>query len=253
MPCYNGGECGRRHRSSGSVPCWTSSIRSAGSSSSPTDPPTGPMICSTHSHVDGFGHLRQPRNLGKGAALRRGFAHATTPLVAFIDADGDLDPSLAPGLDPGHGRRRRGHRVRLETAPELGRRGVATAARLLARLPGACSSCCSSWTSTTPRPASSSTRGSMLVELLPYLEEDKFALDLELFVAARSLGYCSVRRGPRPPRARRAIRRSQSGRAAACSPTPCGSSGERRSRCTTCASQAPSDPRTGRTMPRATS
>lgn len=35
--------------------------------------------------------LRQPRNLGYGAALRRGFQAATMPLVAFTDADCQFD------------------------------------------------------------------------------------------------------------------------------------------------------------------
>lgn len=37
--------------------------------------------------------IRQPRNLGYGAALRAGFQAARLPLVAFTDADGQLDPS----------------------------------------------------------------------------------------------------------------------------------------------------------------
>ena len=35
-------------------------------------------------------HLRHEENRGKGAALRTGFAAAATPIVGFIDADGDL-------------------------------------------------------------------------------------------------------------------------------------------------------------------
>ncbi|MEQ8788232.1 MAG: glycosyltransferase [Pirellulaceae bacterium] len=36
--------------------------------------------------------LQQPRNLGYGAALQRGFAEAAQPLVAFTDADCQFDP-----------------------------------------------------------------------------------------------------------------------------------------------------------------
>jgi glycosyltransferase involved in cell wall biosynthesis len=37
-------------------------------------------------------------NQGKGHALRHGFRHATNPLVAFLDGDLDLHPSVLPGF-----------------------------------------------------------------------------------------------------------------------------------------------------------
>ncbi|MGY1753219.1 glycosyltransferase family 2 protein [Blastococcus sp. SYSU D01042] len=37
-------------------------------------------------------------NQGKGHAIRHGFQHATNPLVAFMDGDLDLHPSVLPGF-----------------------------------------------------------------------------------------------------------------------------------------------------------
>lgn len=45
-----------------------------------------------------FRHVALPTNKGKGAALRRGFAESMSEYTAFVDADGDIPPSLLPGM-----------------------------------------------------------------------------------------------------------------------------------------------------------
>lgn len=45
-----------------------------------------------------FSHVRLEKNKGKGGALREGFKVSRNDIVGFIDADGDIPPSVVPGM-----------------------------------------------------------------------------------------------------------------------------------------------------------
>lgn len=133
-------------------------------------------------------HVAHASNCGKGAALRTGLAMAETPVVCFIDADGDLPPSQL--VDMARVRQERGadivfgskrhdhssvsvpaHRVVMSRIYEgltrhmfqLDIRDTQTGIKVFSR--------------------------PLLAASLPLVEETGFALDLELFVAARANGF----------------------------------------------------------------
>lgn len=133
-------------------------------------------------------HLRHARNSGKGAALRTGFAAAHTPIIAFIDADGDLSPMQLAEMvriqtesdaDIVFGSKRHGQSS-VDATPR--RKVTSWGYQLLIRglfqldIPDT-----QTGIKVFSRP--------LMTTVLPVVHEDGFALDLELFVAARAAGY----------------------------------------------------------------
>jgi Glycosyl transferase family 2 len=127
------------------------------------------------------------RNRGKGAALRRGFAQTRGAWVAFIDADGDIDPQfvadyLETAIAGGHPVVYADKRHRASVNPSTARRRVI------------------SWTFSTvvttlfaldvrdTQTGCKVLSRDALTAVFPYLQEEGFALDLELFVALRQAG-----------------------------------------------------------------
>ena len=58
---------------------------------------TGDLLARLRDEL-GFTLVRQPKNQGKGAALRTGFAHVAGDLVVIQDADLEYSPEELPGL-----------------------------------------------------------------------------------------------------------------------------------------------------------
>jgi hypothetical protein len=127
------------------------------------------------------------RNMGKGAALRAGFARAHAPLVGYIDADGDLPPEqlvrfldiatstgadavvgskVHPDSDIAHERMRKVmsavFRFTVRALFRLDVRDTQTGLKVY--------------------------RGEVVGAVVPLLREDGFAVDVEILVAANRLG-----------------------------------------------------------------
>jgi O-antigen/teichoic acid export membrane protein len=139
--------------------------------------------------------LHYPHNQGKGYALRTGLARASGQTVAFIDSDGDLDPvSLVRFLtlmrmydaDMVIGSKR--HPLSAVTYPVPRRIMSWCYHKLVRALFGI-------------KVQDSQTgvkliRRKLLAEVLPRLEERRFAFDLELLAAARRAGYRRILEAP---------------------------------------------------------
>jgi glycosyltransferase involved in cell wall biosynthesis len=127
-------------------------------------------------------------NRGKGHALRLGFAQAQGGYVGFIDADGDIAPEVLgdfvavartdrPEIIFGS-KRYPGSRARYSLVRRLYSLGYQRLVRVLFALPAA-----------DTQTGIKFLRGDVLGVLLPLLTEERFALDLELFVLARRRGF----------------------------------------------------------------
>lgn len=133
-------------------------------------------------------HIRHRENRGKGAALRTGFEHANAELVAFIDADGDLSPQLlgslifaqqSLGADIVFGSKR--HPESVVSTSHL-RRLYSFAYRAMIRF-------LFQLDIGDTQTGIKLFRQELIDIILPCLSEEGFALDLEIFIAARAAGF----------------------------------------------------------------
>jgi glycosyltransferase involved in cell wall biosynthesis len=139
--------------------------------------------------------LHYERNRGKGYALRAGLARATGLYVAFIDSDGDLDPrdlvkflALVRLYDADVVLGSKRHPMSQVEYPPA-RRLMSWVYHKLVRLTFGL------------RVRDTQTgvkliRREALAEVLPRLQEDRFALDLELLVALRQARYRRILEAP---------------------------------------------------------
>ncbi|MFN2611351.1 MAG: glycosyltransferase [Actinomycetota bacterium] len=137
---------------------------------------------------DGFRHIHYEKNRGKGFALRTGLAGARGKYVAFIDSDGDLDPSEITSFitlmntydaDLVLGSKR--HPLSQVEYPPL-RRAMSMAyylaCRVLFRLKVR-----------DTQTGLKLAKRDVLAQVLPRMLEKRFAFDLEMLVVAKRLGF----------------------------------------------------------------
>lgn len=144
-----------------------------------------------------------PVNLGKGAALHRGFALAHGRYVGFVDADGDIDPVHL--IDYYRRAQAQGHDVVYASKRHADSQSASSPLRKVISygfiaVVGSLFALGVSDTQTGCK----LFRREPLAEVLPRLREQRFAFDLEFFVAARAAGLTRMAAAPVELKARMA-------------------------------------------------
>lgn len=135
------------------------------------------------------------RNRGKGAALHAGFAQASGEYVGFIDADGDIDPRFlldylhraqAGGYDVVYASKRHpdSHSAASRLRKTVSFGFIAVVGTLFGLDVEDTQTGCKVF------------RREALATVLPRLQEQRFAFDLEFFVAAKAAGITAMAAAP---------------------------------------------------------
>ena len=131
--------------------------------------------------------VRSAVNRGKGAALHRGFALARGRYVGFVDADGDIDPAHL--IDYFQRAEAGGHEVVYASKRHAESRSASSAVRKLISY-GFIAFVASLFALgiNDTQTGCKLFRRDAIATVLPRLREQRFAFDLEFFVAARAAG-----------------------------------------------------------------
>ncbi len=145
--------------------------------------------------IDGVRVITQPRNMGKGAALHSGFSQARGQYLGMVDADGDIDPTyLCDYLE-----RAKAHNLEVVYANKYlaGSQSAASSLRkVVSRGFVTFVTALFDLGVTDTQTGCKLFRRDAMAKVLPNLREQRFAFDLEFFVAAKQAGISRMQAAP---------------------------------------------------------
>ena len=138
--------------------------------------------------VPNFRHILLKENKGKGHALRYGIGLSNSEFVGFVDADGDIDPSILPILLGAliDGSADVAFASKTHTASTV---NATTSRKLISKCYRVVLKTLFKLEISDTQTGAKVFRGDVAYEVCPVLREDGFSFDLEFFVAAKCFGH----------------------------------------------------------------